>query len=414
LKIKNSPLYFLIIILLGLGFAFRISSQSKTILPKNQPVVFITTLKKEPRIFENRQILEIGDSRVYTDLFPKYRVGDQLKVETTFDTGGKTLSAKIEKIGYGETSVARLSGLRHKITQNINQLLPTREATLIAGTVLGVDTIGRDFQDELIRTGTIHVVVVSGQNLMIVAGIFLALAGYIGRRQSLALATVVCFGYALLTGFEPPVVRATLMVLASSVAIFFGREVMPILSIVIAALLIIFVWPSAVGEISFQLTFAATLGIMTLGRWFIGKFMQGSDPKGDRTLKKEFLDLLLSNAAVATSAYLFTAPVILFYFGRISPLAPFANILVAEAVFPMMIFGFLVAITSLIFMPLAQVVAYLAYVPAFYFVKVVEVFAKLPAGQLSLGKGSEAMVVGWYGLLLGLMFVWGRRLNPKS
>jgi len=123
---------------------------------------------------------------------------------------------------------------------------------------------------------------------------------------------------------------------------------------------------------------------------------------------------LLSNAAVATSAYLFTAPVILFYFGRISPLAPFANILVAEAVFPMMIFGFLVAITSLIFMPLAQVVAYLAYVPAFYFVKVVEVFAKLPAGQLSLGKGSEAMVVGWYGLLLGLMFVWGRRLNPKS
>ena len=87
--------------------------------------------------------------------------------------------------------------------------------------------------------------------------------------------------------------------------------------------------------------------------------------------------LFFQVAAIPVSAFLFTAPVILFYFSRVSPIAPLANILVAEAVFPIMILGFLIAISSLIFMPLAQLLAYLAYVPALYFSEIVRLLAKL-------------------------------------
>jgi len=392
--------YSLAILILGLAVSLRISWQeSEQILPKREQVKLVATIKKEPKIYNSSQVLQIADGRIYVDLYPRYKVGDRVEVTGEFDDQGKMFNGQVKKIGKREGLASYLAGLRDKISQNIGALLPSREATLVAGTVLGVNTIEKSFQDELIKTGTIHVVVVSGQNLMIVAGIFLALAKYLGKRQSLALAITAAVGYALLTGFEPPVVRATLMVLASSLAIYFGRQSWPIWNLILAALIIIFFWPQAIFEISFQLTFAATMGIVTLGQFLA------------RSWKK--FPFFGQNAAIATSAYIFTAPIILFYFGRLSLTAPLANILVAEAVFPVMILGFLIAILSLILMPLAQILAYLAYIPAFYFVKVVEVFAKIPVGQVSLGKGSLAMVIGFYVLLLVLIFVWRKQSKSK-
>src|SRR3990167_10013979 len=134
------------------------------------------------------------------------------------------------------------SDLRDKISNNVGALLPAREATLVVGMVLGVDTISQEFRQELIKTGTIHVVVVSGQNLMIVAGIFLALTKYLGRRQSMILAILAVFSYAFLTGFEPPVVRASIMVLVSTLAIFLGREADALWSLFIAATAIVLIW----------------------------------------------------------------------------------------------------------------------------------------------------------------------------
>ncbi len=352
---------FLFIILLVFSVFFRVWLDKPTILPKNQPLKFEATVKREPRIYDFSQVIYVADSRVYVDLYPRYQVSDRLLVEGTFDEQGRMFDPEVSKIGERSSLSRWRSELRDKISKNVGTLLPSREATLVVGTVLGVDTISQEFRQQLIKTGTIHVVVVSGQNLMIVAGIFLALTKYLGRRQSMILAILVVFAYAFLTGFEPPVVRASIMVLVSTLAIFLGREASVVWSLLIAALLIVLVWPHALFEVSFQLTFAATLGIVTLGSAL------------QNWLKK--LPFLGENAAIATSAYLFTAPVILFYFSRVSPIAPIANILVAEAVFPIMVLGFLIALASLIFMPLAQLLAYLVLVPALYFSEIVRIIA---------------------------------------
>ena len=430
--------YFLAVIILGLGFAYRLSTAKIEKIPRNQSVKLAATVKVEPRISGGLQVLEIGDSQVYVYLYPRYKVGDRIVVEGEVDSEGRIFRPQIEVVGHQDSLSSFFSGLRLNISQNIASYLPSREATIVSGTVLGVDTIERDFRDQLVKTGTIHVVVVSGQNLMIVAGVFLALGKYFGRRRSLVLATAAVFVYAALTGFEPPVVRASLMVLASTLAIFFGRQTFPVWQLIMAALIILFFWPQAVFEVSFQLTFAATLGIMTLGQRLASlRFksearipksetntnVQNSKSKTVLNLNHSnfnivsnfelrISDLLIQNAAIATSAYLFTAPIILFYFGRISPLAPFSNILIAEAVFPVMILGFLVSIASLIFSPLAQLISYIAYVPAFYFVKVVEFFAKVPVSQITFGKGNLAAILIFYLLIFILLLVWTQK--PKS
>src|SRR3989344_2782623 len=259
--------YFILVFLLGLGFVYRISTSQTQKIPRNQAVKIAATVKAEPRISGGLQVLEIGDSQVYVDLYPRYRVGDRIKVSGEVDSECRIFRPQIEVAGHQDSLSSFFSNIRLNISQNIASYLPSREATIVSGTVLGVDTIERDFRDQLVKTGTIHVVVVSGQNLMIVAGVFLALGRYFGRRRSLILATAAVFTYAALTGFEPPVVRASLMVLVSTLAIFAGRQTLPVWQLVLAALVILFFWPQAVFEVSFQLTFAATLGIMTLGRY---------------------------------------------------------------------------------------------------------------------------------------------------
>lgn len=386
---RRFAIYFGLVLFLIAAYFIRLNFQEKpTVIPKNQEVTFVATVKTQPRLSDRFQIIEVGDSRLFAPLYPKYMVGDRLKVEGFVESdpipsangglrgaSGRIFNARVDKIGEKVGVLSTLADLRQQISGNIDRFLPVGEAALVKGMVLGVDEIDRDMRETLVATGTIHVVVVSGQNLSIVAGLFLGLVKYIGRRQSLILATGAVFFYALLTGFEPPVVRASLMVLAATLAIFLGRQSMPILNLILAALLILFIWPQALLEISFQLTFAATLGIMTLGQWMIkvSKVFNYSSSEA-RTIMGSVRELVINNAAVATSAYLFTTPIIWWHFERISLLAPVVNTLVAELVAPIMILGFAVAGASIVFVPLAQFLAYLVYVPALVFIKIIELF----------------------------------------
>ena len=157
----------------------------------------------------------------------------------------------------------------------------------------------------------------------------------------------------------------------------------------------------------------SSLDIKSENKSAIESFAAGARRGSPSRVTRLIKEFIADNAAIATSAYIFTAPIILFYFGRISPLAPLANILVAEAVFPVMILGFLVSIISLIFSPLAQVISYIAYVPAFYFVKVVEFFAKIPIEQISFGKGNFMAVLIFYLLIFILFAAWTKRTKSS-
>lgn len=430
--------YIFLLLFLAFSVAVRLFINKPQSLPRNQDLKFEATIKNEPKIYETGQVIPVADAKIYAGLYPKYRVGDRILVSGKINDSGKMFQAKVEKVGNRGGLAAFLGEMRDKINRNINSLLGAREATLISGAVLGVDNIGQQFHDELVKTGTIHVVVVSGQNLMIVAGIFMALAPYLGRKKSVLLATLAVFGYAFMTGFEPPVLRAALMVLVTTLALYFGRETNVLWTMGVAFVIIVFMFPQSLFEVSFQLTFAASFGIVTLGKYLeeflsalLRDHLRSRGQRSDISLHGVQVDgnsktaslqaisqrtfgglvgvSLIQNAAIATSAYLFTAPVIIFYFGRISPVAPLANLLVAEAVFPMMILGFATAILSLIFMPLAQVVAYFAFVPAYYFSGVVKVFAALPFAQYSFGQGNWILAFGIYLVLISFLYLLAER-----
>jgi competence protein ComEC len=387
-----SRFYFLIIYLLLFALAaFRVAFYKADVLPKNVNLKFeavVANIKST----DTGQVLSFANITVFAPKYPEYKEGDRLVISGFVDSDGKLFKPQIEFIGASSNLLTFTSGLRREVLSKIRTLLPEREATLVAGEVLGASDIPSEFKAELTKTGTIHVVVVSGQNLMIVAGVFMAFSRYIGRRKSLVLSVFAIFLYALLAGFQPPVVRAMIMVLVATLALFAGRQVSVLLAIFLAAVLIVIFSPSSLFTISFQLTFAATLGIVTLGQVLQKKFRR--------------IPFLGENAAIALSSFVFTAPVILYYFGRISLLAPIANILVAEAVFPIMILGFFLSVTSIVFSPLAALFALITYAPAHYFSLVVAFFAKIDFGYFEPFGHNLNLLIFLYVLIFLMIGVW--------
>lgn len=364
---RNFFLLSVLVFVLGLFVAFRMQnfSNQNSKLREFGPIDLEITINQSPKVSNQFQIIEAGNLKIFADIYPRYQLGDVVRIVGEVNSEGLVFRPEIEKIGRLQSILSDLAQLRQEISTRIDNLLPLREATLVKGMVLGVDEIDKSFREQLINSGTIHAVVVSGQNLSIVAGFFMVFVKYLGRRQSMFLSILAVSFYALLTGFEVPVVRALIMVVLGSVALYLGREKLVVWNLLLSAVIILLIWPEAISDVSFQLTFAATLGIMTLGQRLAKIF----------NFQFSIFNLFWGNAAVATSAYLFTAPFIFWHFGRVTWIAPLVNVLVAEAIVPIMVLGFAVSVASLIFMPLAQMLAYLAYVPALYFVKVVELFS---------------------------------------
>jgi competence protein ComEC len=151
----------------------------------------------------------------------------------------------------------------------VEQLPPGDEEGLVRAMVLG-DRAGlsSDASEAFRIAGTYHVLAISGAQVALVAGLLLLLL----RRMrvaplpsALALAASVSL-YALFVGADPPVTRAALMALCLGLgkALDLDGDLANLLGFAAAALLVY--EPSAVGDVSFQLSFGATLGILLLLR----------------------------------------------------------------------------------------------------------------------------------------------------
>ena len=116
----------------------------------------------------------------------------------------------------------------------------------------------KDFEEALRNTGTIHLVVVSGYNIMIVGGFFLLLAGFIKRKYAITLSISAIVIYTLLTGAQAPTVRAAIMGGLAFSATFLGRQNLPFYTLLLAAFIMLIINHSTFSDIAFQLSFLAT------------------------------------------------------------------------------------------------------------------------------------------------------------
>src|SRR3990167_6840304 len=147
-----------------------------------------------------------------------------------------------------------LTPYREFLAGKINDFLPQPQAALLAGILLGEkSSLDKDFSNALRRTSTIHIVVVSGQNLTLLIGALMAFVTVLGRKKTIIISLIIILIYSLLTGMQIPVLRAAIMVSIALLAQLFGREAESTWVLLITGLLMLIYQPNWLLSISFQL-----------------------------------------------------------------------------------------------------------------------------------------------------------------
>lgn len=242
------------------------------------------------------------------------------------------------RLSYEEPHLDFWGGWREKISQKYRKYLPSKEASLVAGIVLGDKRgISGDFYEEMVSSGTIHIAVASGYNLMILGGSLLSLLFWWFRRSvATVVAIVVMFGYTLLSGADPPVVRAWVMASILFIGMAIGRSAVSWWALLLTAWVMVILDLAMIRSVSFQLSVAASVGLMIV------------EPKMRTFLERfngKWVEIVVGSGFLTTlAATLTTSPFIWWYFQRLSLMGLVSNLFILPLVPALMFLGALMIV----------------------------------------------------------------------
>ena len=321
-------------------------------------------------------------------------------------------SARATRIesGQGNPFWAAVYNLKSKALATIYQLWPDPEASLFAGILLGVETgIPKSVAQAFKETGTTHIIAISGFNMAIVAALFMGIFGELFGPQRGALAAALGLGlYTILVGADPAVVRAAIMGVLALFARQVGRRQNALNTLAFTAALMTLVNPQTPWDVGFQLSFAATLGLVLYAQPMQNAFASLLARRLPKTTARKSAAIVGEYVLFTFAAQITTLPIMAYHFGSISWVAFLANPAILPAQPPIMTLGGLALILGVVFLPLGTLTAPLAWPFVTYTIRAVEFFANLPGGTISLGNFPLLWVILFYLGLFGLTFGWQR------
>jgi competence protein ComEC len=263
----------------------------------------------------------------------------------------------------GQAGLGPLAGLlrfRQRCRAVLLRELPEPQAALGVGILLGIQSsIPAEVYGAFSATGTSHILVVSGWNFTIVAGVLGGLAARLrlGRGATLALALAVMWVYALFTGASAAVLRAAAMASIAAVGRAAERQSEPWRLLLGGCWLITLADPHTLWDLGFQLSALATASLFAFAKP-VEAWVGARAPFSWPAMAP------LSEALTATlAAQVLTLPLILYQFGNLSLVAPLANVLLVPVVPYAMLFCTVALVGGLLWLPLGQLLAPLAWLP---------------------------------------------------
>jgi competence protein ComEC len=257
---------------------------------------------------------------------------------------GIALTLAAERIDRGAGRRAGLEGwvdeVRLRAESALGRDMPEREAALARGFVLGEDDrIDDRTRDDFRRSNLAHLLAVSGENVVllgVLAWPLLALLGLPLRARLIGTLCLIAL-YVPVTGAGPSIQRAGVMGAAGLVAALADRPRSRWYAVLLAAAATLALNPRADGDVGWQLSFAAVIGIMLWSRRLADLISGESHRRSARRALAEAV-------AVTAAATVATAPLMATAFDQFSPAALPANVIAAPAVAPAMWLGMLTGI----------------------------------------------------------------------
>lgn len=311
--------------------------------------------------------------------------------------------AEVEVVAHGEGNIiiASLLSLKHFFMDALEMFVPEPAAGLGEGLLLGVKrALGENLEEAFRRTGIIHIVVLSGYNVMIVAEAIMRLLSFVFLpRTRLVIGIVAITSFALMVGLSATVVRASIMAVLVLIARASGRITAILRTLVFAGVVMIALNPYLIAfDPGFQLSFLATLGLILLA------------PHIEKTFRLVPTKYQIREFVVATIAtQIMVLPLLLYLMGQFSVVAVLVNVLVLPMVPIAMGLSFATGVVGYVVPFLGTLVGFIAHLSLMYIVVIATFFSALPFAAFSVPAFPFWIAVLLYALLAFVLWELHRR-----
>lgn len=412
----STKLIIWILLIAAAGLAIRLITYNSqlSILQNGEKVELETRLNDTPEIKNGRQQFRVKTQNgqrvnITTGLIPQYRYGDRIRVSGSVKSNeynGHTFFTmnfpKLQIVNNDHNFIARAATeVRRSANDLYQKSMPPVSSSLLSGIVFGGDQgLPKSFMEDLQVSGVLHVIAASGMNVTFVAGALIGVLGAFLKRQ-IAI-TIAIFGvlfYAFVSGFEPSIVRASIMSILAFSASLLGRQNFAVGALLITVFTMLFHSPFLISDVGFQLSFLATLGILIIKPVLDSKFDK----------KATLFKLIGDDLGTTIAAQLATIPILMAVFGNYGLLSILVNALVLWTVPILMVIGSVGLFLGMIFEPLGQILLFLAIPILFYFEKVISYFGNL-GWTISITEVSPYVWIGYY-FILGSVIIFVHNKN---
>lgn len=310
---------------------------------------------------------------------------------------------------HGSPIMAAIYAFKSRALMVIFRIFPDPEASLLAGILLGVESsIPEDVYQAFRQTGTAHIIVISGFNITILAGLFSIIFGkLLGRWRGALVSTLVITLYTILVGAEAAVVRAALMGGLSLYACQLGRRQTGINTLAFVAAIMTLFSPYVLWDVGFQLSFAATLGLVLYADPFTGLITRHLMRILPQPWVERVAGWIGEYFLFTIAAQLMTLPIMMYYFHNLSLISLLANPVILPAQPLVMTLGGIALCLGLVWQPLGHLAGNIAWPFAAYTIRCVEGLAEIRAGWLPINNISSWVIWLYYGVLLFISFKAG-------
>lgn len=395
--------YMFIIGLICISFIFGIAHHNNnSMVPKefdsfSDHVSFTGTIVKEPEI-QNYSLRLIvlpdfsnkGKVQISTDRFSKLDMGDRIQVSGTvsmFDESGyrnymeskdiyfSIPYSKIELIEKGNKSF--IFKIKNKFEDVLYYSISPPESTLLGAIVLGnKHLLSSETKEKLNVAGVRHITAVSGMHVAVLSGILMSLFIYFGlwRKQAFVATVIVLFLFILLTGLQSSAIRAGIMGSMFLLGQVVHRQSVSVRGLVFAGSLMLFINPKLlIGDVGFQLSFLAVLGIIMFLPLFQKWLKIIPNVMGAR-------DIL----GMTFAAQILTLPLLIYSFEYVSIISPIINILLIPFIPLLISIGFIFLIAGAIFQPIGLLLSIPVSLLLYYFMLVIDLASLVPINAITV------------------------------
>lgn len=296
-----------------------------------------------------------------------------------------------EIISSGNSLNRKIYDLSEGFRQKLNKIYSGDSAALAYGLIFGANTdFSKDLKESFKRSGTSHLVAVSGYNVSIITAWLFGTLRYISKNFAGVFSLVALIFFYLITGGSASLLRAAIMGSLILISRFIGRKVHPVHLIFLAASLILILNPYAIYDVGFQLSFFATSGLFFL-----------AEPLEKLISFGRFKSFILKIFSETLSAQIFVLPILIGNFGQFSLIAPISNILILPLV-PLSMFMIALSLAAFsLFQSFGILFGGLSEVLLSYILIIINWSSKLPFASFNF------KVQPVYGYLFGYLAVFG-------